>query len=166
MHELAVADQSLDGAFFLESLCHADRPQLALQEAARVIRPGGRLVVVDGMMRNPDSATPAIARWLSRQVADHWAVPRFLWNEEFEGYVEQAGFETIDRQEIGWNIAPCVAHTPMLVTWHALRLMLTGRWSAWKRRHMIGCGLGVLLGLMRRQFGYFIYTLQRSGHRS
>ncbi len=160
---MTIPDHSLDAGFFLESFCHATSMEQALRECARVIRPGGRLVIVDGMMRNPAQRTPRLAGWLSRTVADHWAVPGFPRRGAFEQAVRLAGFEILVRRELGWQIAPCVAHSPLLVAWHSLRLMATGQWTAWKRRHMIGCALGVLLGLCRRQFGYFAYTLRHAG---
>lgn len=47
MNDLPFGAGSFDGAMFLYSLCHADDPLRALAEAARVVRPGGHLVVYD-----------------------------------------------------------------------------------------------------------------------
>lgn len=47
MYRLALADASFDAAILHSVLHYADRPAAALAEAARVLRPGGRLVVVD-----------------------------------------------------------------------------------------------------------------------
>ena len=58
--DLPFEAESLDAAFFLESLCHANRPIDPLSEAWRVLKPGGRLVVVDGLMRHPAGENPAI----------------------------------------------------------------------------------------------------------
>lgn len=46
MHRLPLPDNSMDGAMFLYSLCHADQG-VALAEAARVVRPGGFCFVYD-----------------------------------------------------------------------------------------------------------------------
>ncbi len=156
---LPLDNASLDGAFFLESLCHADDVGGVLSEAARVLRPGARLVVVDGRMRHEPTNTPRYARRLAAAAARNWALPRFISVTEFENGVAQAGLRIESKSELGWQIAPCVAHSPILVAWHTLKLVATGRWSAWRRRHMIGCILGVLLGLLRNQFGYYAYTL-------
>ena len=79
--------------------------------------------------------------------------------EEFESAAIEAGFSIESQREFGRQIVPCVAHSPLLVAWHSARLILTGRWNAWKRKHMIACGLGVLLGAMRHQFGYYVHVL-------
>ena len=47
MHALPFADHTFDGVMFLYSLCHADNIIMALNEAWRVVRPGGRLFVFD-----------------------------------------------------------------------------------------------------------------------
>lgn len=47
MYQLPVADASFDSVIFHQVLHYAERPADALAEAARVLRPGGRLAVVD-----------------------------------------------------------------------------------------------------------------------
>lgn len=153
--------ESLDAAFFLESLCHANHAKDALSEAWRVLKPGGRLMVVDGLMRHLPEDTPKYAGRLAISVAENWAVGEFHSLPEFEQAVAEVGFTIESRRELGWQIVPCVAHSPALVAWHSLHLMLTGRWTAWKRKHMIACGLGVLLGAMRHQFGYYAHCLTK-----
>jgi ArsR family transcriptional regulator len=45
--QLPFADQSFDAAIFHQVLHYADRPSLAVAEAARMVGPEGRLVIVD-----------------------------------------------------------------------------------------------------------------------
>jgi ubiquinone/menaquinone biosynthesis C-methylase UbiE/DNA-binding transcriptional ArsR family regulator len=47
IYQLPFADQSFDAAIFHQVLHYADRPSLAIAEAARMVRPDGRLVIVD-----------------------------------------------------------------------------------------------------------------------
>jgi ArsR family transcriptional regulator len=47
MYQLALADASFDAAIIHQVLHYADRPAAALAEAARVLRPGGTLILVD-----------------------------------------------------------------------------------------------------------------------
>lgn len=47
MYQLPLADNSFDAVVIHQVLHYADRPAAAIAEAARVLRPGGRLVVVD-----------------------------------------------------------------------------------------------------------------------
>jgi ubiquinone/menaquinone biosynthesis C-methylase UbiE/DNA-binding transcriptional ArsR family regulator len=45
MHALELADASFDLALLMQALTYSDRPAAAVAEAARLLRPGGRLVV-------------------------------------------------------------------------------------------------------------------------
>ena len=47
MEELPIGDGALDVAFFSQSLHHAAHPDRALREAARILRPAGRVVILD-----------------------------------------------------------------------------------------------------------------------
>jgi ubiquinone/menaquinone biosynthesis C-methylase UbiE len=55
MHAMPFRDGEFDGAMFLYSLCHAS-PRTALAEAARVVKPGGRLFVFDYLRKHGDNA--------------------------------------------------------------------------------------------------------------
>jgi ubiquinone/menaquinone biosynthesis C-methylase UbiE/biotin operon repressor len=47
MEEVPIDDASVDLAFFSQSLHHAAHPERALREAARILRPAGRIVILD-----------------------------------------------------------------------------------------------------------------------
>ena len=70
MYRLPLADQSFDTVVLQMVLHHAEDPAGAVQEATRVLRPGGRLLVIDlarTRPRRPDRQTGAsLARILRR----------------------------------------------------------------------------------------------------
>ena len=47
MEEVPIDDASVDLVFFSQSLHHAAHPERAIREAARILRPGGRIVILD-----------------------------------------------------------------------------------------------------------------------
>lgn len=61
---LPLDDASVDAAFLSQALHHAARPAKAVAEAARILRPGGRLVVLD-LVRHEQE-------WVRDQWADQW----------------------------------------------------------------------------------------------
>jgi ubiquinone/menaquinone biosynthesis C-methylase UbiE len=46
-HQLSFADHHFDGVYFLESFGHSDRQVHLIQEATRVLKPGGKLYIKD-----------------------------------------------------------------------------------------------------------------------
>jgi ubiquinone/menaquinone biosynthesis C-methylase UbiE len=53
MHALRHPEASADVVFAVEAFCYANPLSAAISEVARVVRPGGRFVVIDGFLRRP-----------------------------------------------------------------------------------------------------------------
>lgn len=96
-HDLPFPDGSFDTAVCTYSLCNIPVPEVALSEMRRVLRPGGKLVLVDHIR---SSARPVL--WLQKAVE--------LFSRHFEGehmtrrpaeHVERLGFEIAERQRLG-----------------------------------------------------------------
>ena len=64
LERLPIADQSIDVALLSQALHHAEHPDRALAEAWRILRPGGRLLVLD--LREHEEA------WVRSKVGDRW----------------------------------------------------------------------------------------------
>jgi ubiquinone/menaquinone biosynthesis C-methylase UbiE len=67
MTELPFADSAFDGVYATESLEHAVEIERAVEEMCRVLKPGGRLVIID---KNAEHwgrfKTPAWEKWFTR----------------------------------------------------------------------------------------------------
>jgi len=71
MEEVPIADSSVDLVFFSQSLHHAAHPERAIREAARILRPGGRIVVLDLIKHRFEEARELYAdEWLGFSEAD------------------------------------------------------------------------------------------------
>jgi ubiquinone/menaquinone biosynthesis C-methylase UbiE len=68
MTSLPLASEAFDGAYATESLEHAVNIPAAVAELARIVRPGGRIVIID---KNAEAwgrlKTPEWERWFSRK---------------------------------------------------------------------------------------------------
>ena len=85
MEEIPIASASVDLVFFSQSLHHALHPERALHEAARILSPGGRIVVLDLLKHRYEEARDLYAdEWLGFTEA------------ELETMLQKAGFFHIE----------------------------------------------------------------------
>lgn len=64
LEKLPLENESMDAAFVSQVLHHAARPERALAEAARILKPGGRLILLD--------LAPHDQEWVRSEWADQW----------------------------------------------------------------------------------------------
>ncbi len=86
-------NDSFDCVWACESLCHSAEKSAFYQEAFRLLRPGGRLVIAEYVRsRRPHTADEEklLLGWLNS-----WAIPDIDTPQEHLGYARSAGFEDI-----------------------------------------------------------------------
>jgi len=81
MEELPIRDAKVDLVFFSQSLHHALHPDRAVREANRILRPGGRIVILDLAKHRFEEARELYA--------DEWLG---FSEPELEAMLEEAGF--------------------------------------------------------------------------
>ena len=107
---------SFDAAYALETSCYGRSETKAafITEAARLLRPGGRLVVVDGF-RKHGRPLPRLVEWLYQKNLNAWQMPSLAQIAVFETTLRQHGFEEVKTRDISWNMLPSLAFIPLVV---------------------------------------------------
>ena len=84
LESLPIGDGEVDLAFFSQSLHHAQHPEKAVAEAARILRPGGRIAVLDLQRHQFEEAR--------EMYADVWLG---FTEVELQKFLKKAGFRAI-----------------------------------------------------------------------
>jgi len=101
-------DETFDVVWALESSCHALNKSEFLQEAFRILRKGGRLVVCDGFLLQrefTENQWQAIVTCLNG-----WAVPNLCSRDEFLELLQKTGFHDSQVYDITQQTLPSAEH--------------------------------------------------------
>jgi cyclopropane fatty-acyl-phospholipid synthase-like methyltransferase len=97
-------DQTFDVVWAMESMCHAPAKARVYQEAWRLLKPGGRMVIAEYMRtaRPLDEANERLMQeWLSS-----WAIPDIDTVAEHMSHAAEAGFVNIANKDVSPHVEP------------------------------------------------------------
>ena len=159
--DLQTVHQRVDAALSIESACHAPDPDKVdvIQEAARLVKPGGRLVVADGFRTSSRPLYPPLDR-IYHYWCDGWRVPGLADIHRFRAALVRYGFESLKVRDLSWRVAPSMGYGVAKAIGSAARMLARGRLHLVDHdRHewMVGIS-GAFLGLNKHRFGYYLVS--------
>lgn len=101
-HALDLPDASFDVVYAQEAICHARDPAPVLDEAVRVLRPGGRLVFMEYVARGTPTSR-SFRTWL-----ETWSMPSILEDSQLRAWAEGAGFASWRLDDLTVHVTPSI----------------------------------------------------------
>jgi hypothetical protein len=155
-------EASVSAAYAIESSCYAPgRDKLALfEELARVVQPGGRVVVSDAFLRHAGEL-PALPRRLHAAMCTHWVLPSLAVIDLAASALGRAGFRNVRIEDVSMRMVPCVAQAPFA----ALGFLARERKSLLcphRRGNLLAPIAAGIAGLFLSHFGYFFLSGERA----
>jgi SAM-dependent methyltransferase len=152
---------SMDAVYAIESLCHCTSKPEFIAEAARVLRPGGRLVIFD-LFVSEDALSDGERKRLAI-VMDGWCLPNLLKLSEYTQAAHAAGLGEIafsdaldyvspDTERMARQCRLAMPHTYYRVWKGTLSRVVLGSRRAGKHAHRL---------LQDRNVTYGIFTATR-----
>jgi MPBQ/MSBQ methyltransferase len=160
-----LAAASVDGAIAIESACHSEGADkdVFVREAARILRPGGRLVVADAFRKHAERPLGRMYGRLHESLCRNFVVPELGHIEGFAAALLRHGFEDVAIEDVSWRVAPSVLQAPGAVLWFMLKTLVRGERLAERRVNTLrGSVLCTLIGTNRYKFGYYIVSATRT----
>lgn len=123
--------ESFDVVWAIESVCHVEDKRLFIQEAFRLLKPGGRLIVADGFAWKPahsEKEHHQMKSWLKG-----WGVTSLDTSQHFQACLEQIGFEEIKFKDITSHVLPS-SKKLYVYSWLTLSLSKLAELIGWRTR--------------------------------
>jgi len=159
-----IPNESVDGAYALESFCYGDKLDKAnfINGMSKVLKPGGRFVIVDGFIKRPKVSFGPIFNYLYKAVCKNWALNDFAEIGAFKEALTRHNLEIEEIEDASWRIAPSALQVPYVTLrfiWDKFRdgdHLNQLRWG-----HLKACVCGMLMGMFRGHFSYYIISGKR-----
>ena len=104
MSQTGFADESFDVVWALEAMCYCEDKQVFLEEAYRLLKPGGRLVIADGFLTRDELSKTE--RTIVEKWCRGWAIPNVLAVRRIQQQLRESGFRTVRFRDITPAVTP------------------------------------------------------------
>lgn len=165
-HDLSsIADGSVDLVFIVEALCHSDDKPRVATEVARILRPGGQFIVIDGYRGRLAVACSAAENRALHLLARGMAVTSFQAYDDVRHCLQTNGLAVEDEQDRSAQVLPSLKRSARLAERYLNRPFAAWLMRRLLPRQLINTGVSGALFPILLELGVFAYwiTVLRKG---
>lgn len=156
-------DQYFQRIMAIESFCHSGHSYHTLEEAYRILAPGGRMVIADAFLKKPVEQLSATARYTYRKLCEGWKLDGLGDIPTMRKHLEALGFTDILIEDISFRVAPSVMHVPFATLGFMLQKKFRGEAiRPQSLNNLKGSVYALLSGIHLWAFGYYMISCSKT----
>lgn len=150
--QTAFVDSSFDRIIFCESLAHSENKRCLMQEAYRILKPFGKIIIADcfGLTNDYDSEEKQYLQYFKTGMG----VPSIEYGDNFRKSLESIGYTNINFQDVTKNILP----SALVGSIHAQQRIREGRDATDEVTRGRWAIIGIEKLMSRNKVGYYFLT--------
>jgi len=150
---------SFNAALAIESFCHSGHDKASLQEAYRILKPNGKLVIADAFLKKQESKLCYGGYYAYKNLCNHWNLEKLETINNMAKNLKSQGFKNIKIEDVSFRVAPSVLHVPFAIIGFTLKKLFKSKILKRESLHNLkGSFYALLSGLHMKSFGYYIIS--------
>lgn len=150
---------NFNGAVAIESFCHSGHSETSFEEAYRILKPKGKLVIADAFLKKEPELLCYGSKFSYEKLCNHWSLKQLGTIHVVEEQLKKIGFSNVIVEDISFRVAPSVLHVPFAITGFIFKkLFASGNLKRESLHNLKGSFYALLSGLHMKSFGYYLIT--------
>jgi len=152
-------NNTANGVYAVESLCHSGHDIKAFEEAYRILKPKSTFVFTDAFLKKEENSLCMGSDFAYKQLCKGWDLKGLGNINTVKKQLEDIGFKNIVIEDISFRVAPSVLHVPFAIGGFLFKkLFKKEHLKPQSLSNLKGSLFALITGLHLKSFGYYIIS--------
>ncbi|MFI1771799.1 methyltransferase domain-containing protein [Thalassobellus citreus] len=150
---------TFDAALAIESFCHSGHSKKSIEEAFRILKPNGKLVIADAFLKKSETNLCLGSNYAYKKLCSHWSLDKLETIDSMVKKLKEQGFTKIEIENASFRVALSVLHVPFTIIGFVIKQLFNSKTLKRESLHNLkGSFYALLSGLHMKSFGYYIIS--------